>query len=108
MDSVDKITAKRYELQAKLEDILGSDEVHFQPPASKEIHYPAIVYSLDKIENVHANNAVYHQFPSYEIIVIHKEPDCDIVYEVSRLPMCRHINHYVADNLYHDVFKLYN
>lgn len=94
------------ELQAMLEDILGTEYAYFQPPASVEMGYPAIVYSRSKIANTHANNAVYRQENSYELTVIDYDPDSEIVRKVSRLPRCRHDRHYVVDNLNHDVFTL--
>lgn len=97
----------RTELQATLEEILGSSNAYFQPPASVKMHYPAIKYSLSGIENTHANNAVYRQDDKYELVVIDKDPDSEIVRRVSRLPKCRFVRHYVADNMGHDVFELY-
>lgn len=96
----------RDELQETLEDILGSLNVYFQPPPSVEMSYPAIVYFRSKIDNTHANNAVYRQEDSYELIVIDYDPDSEIVRKISQLPKCRHDRHYVADNLNHDVFTL--
>ena len=49
----------RLELQTLLEEILGSRNVYFQPPESVKMNYPAIVYSLDDIENSFANDGVY-------------------------------------------------
>lgn len=97
----------RVKLQKILEDILGSRNVYYQPPATVKMGYPAIVYSRSNIENIHADNAVYRQNNSYEIIVIDKHPDSEIVRNVSLLPHCRFLRHYVADNLNHDVFTLY-
>lgn len=96
----------RTELQKTLEHILGTRNVYFQPPALVKIKYPAIVYSRSKIENTHADNAVYRQGNQYELIVIDPDPDSEIVRKVSRLPKCRYDRHYVADNLNHDVFTL--
>lgn len=94
------------ELQEMLEDILGTEHAYFQPPASVEMGYPAIVYWRSKIKNTHADNAVYRQENSYELTVIDYDPDSEIVRKVSQLPRCRHDRHYVADNLNHDVFTL--
>lgn len=96
----------RDKLQATLEDTLDSPNVYFEPPASVEMSYPAIKYSRSKIVNTHANNAVYRQEDNYELIVIDQNPDSEIVRKVSQLPRCRHVRHYVADNLHHDVFIL--
>ena len=97
----------RLELQEKLESILGSRNVYFQPPADICMKYPAIVYSRNRIDNSHANGKVYKQDISYSVTVIDKNPDSEIVTAVSRLPMCRFDRHYKSDNLNHDVFTLY-
>lgn len=97
----------RLELQTLLEKLLGSHEVYYQPPASVQMSYPAIVYSRQNIENNHANNSVYIQNHAYSVIVIDEDPDSEIVQKVSLLPMCRFDRHYTSDNLNHDVFTLY-
>lgn len=97
----------RLDLQALLEELLGSENVYYQPPASVRMSYPAIVYSRKTIDNTHANNAAYLQSTSYEITVIDKNPDSEIVDKVSKLPTCRFDRHYATDNLNHDVFTLY-
>ena len=99
--------ADRVELQYLLEDILGSRNVYFQPPPSVRLQYPAIVYSRTSIDNLSANDRVYKQDTAYEVVVIEHDPDSKIVYDISKLPMCRHLRHYVEDNLYHDAFRIY-
>lgn len=99
--------ASRLELQTELETILGSRNVYFQPPESIRMSYPAIVYSRARIDNRHANDSVYKQDDAYEIIVIDRNPDSEIVRKISKLPKCRFDRHYKADNLNHDVFTLY-
>lgn len=96
----------RLELQTMLENLLGSQEVYFQPPASVKMQYPAIVYFRSKIDNAHADDEVYKQSLEYEVTVIDRDPDSEIVMKVSRLPRCRHERHYTADGLNHDVFTL--
>ena len=39
--------ANRLDLQALLEDLLGSRNVYYQPPESDKMNYPAIVYALE-------------------------------------------------------------
>lgn len=94
----------RLELQELLETTLGSRNVYFQPPESMKIQYPAIVYSRDDIANSFANDNVYRQVYAYQIIVIDKDPDSEIVGRVSKLPTCKFRRHYKSDNLNHDVF----
>lgn len=97
----------RLELQTVLEELLGSRNVYYQPPASVLMKYPAIVYSRDDIANTFADNRVYMQVTAYMVTVIDKNPDSEIVTKVSQLPMCSFERHYVSDNLNHDVFTLY-
>lgn len=97
----------RLELQTLLETLLGSKNVYYQPPATIQMKYPAIVYSRDGIENIHANDGVYGQSVSYAVTVIDKNPDSEFVKKVSKLPKCRFDRHYTSDNLNHDVFTLY-
>jgi len=99
--------ASRLKLQTELEELLGTRNVYFSPPASVKMQYPAIVYSLSNIDNAHADNSVYKQEYAYEITVIDRNPDSDIVKKVSRLPRCRFNRHYPSDNLNHDVFTIY-
>lgn len=98
--------AKDLSLPEVFKEILGNNNVYFQPPSSVKMKYPAIVYSRKKIDNLHANNEVYMQSLSYEVVVIDYEPDSEIVMKVSRLPKCIHDRHFESDNLNHDVFTL--
>ena len=100
--------ASRLKLQTELEELLGTKNVYYSPPASLKMQYPAIVYSRSDIDNAHANNSVYKQEYAYEITVIDRNPDSEIVKKVSRLPRCRFNRHYPSDNLNHDVFTLYH
>ena len=96
----------RLELQNLLESILGSRNVYYQPPESIKIKYPAIIYSRNNIDNNFADDIVYMQNHTYQIIVIDSNPDSEIVNKISKLPMCRYNRHYTSDNLNHDVFIL--
>lgn len=97
----------RLNLQAMLEEILGSRNVYFQPPESVKMNYPAIVYSRSNIQNNFADNRVYKQSHVYQIIVIDGDPDSKIVQNVSAIPTCKFNRHYIFDNLNHDVFTIY-
>ena len=99
--------ATRVDLQNVLEELLGSRNVYYQPPESLKMNYPAIVYTRKTIDNSYANNSVYKQNYAYEITVIDKNPDSEIVNKVSKLSACRFDRHFKSDNLNHDVFTLY-
>ena len=100
--------ASRLNLQTKLEGILGSRNVYYQPPASVKMQYPAIVYRRKDVDTRFANNVVYMQSSSYEVVLIDKNPDSEFVDKILRLPYCSYDRHYTADNLNHDVFTIYN
>ena len=96
----------RLDLQNLLEFVLGSRNVYYQPPESVKIKYPAIIYRRNDIDNNFADDIVYVQNHTYQIIVIDADPDSEIVDRVSKLPMCRYDRHYTSDNLNHDIFIL--
>lgn len=97
----------REELQYILEDILGSTEVYFQPPATLRMSYPAIVYSLTDIEDFKADNIRYAHNKAYMVTVIDKDPDSVIADKVSDLELCKFERAYAADHLNHFVFRVF-
>ena len=99
--------ASRLELNTKLTQILGSDNVYFQPPENLRMQYPCIRYERDRIDTKFADNNPFSLTKRYQVVVIDPNPDSEIPDKVSRLQLCQFDRHYVADNLYHDVFILY-
>lgn len=97
----------RLELQALLEDILGSRHVYFQPPESISMEYPAMVYSLKSIRNNHANNSVYLKSKEYELTVIDWDPESVIAERISELRFCKFDRQYKANDLNHFVFSIF-
>lgn len=99
--------APRLELQALLVELLGSDQVYFQPPPTVQMKYPCIVYNRDRREIRYAGNKPYMHAKRYEVKVIDRSPDSDIPERVAELPGVSYERFYTADNLNHDVFNLY-
>ena len=99
--------ADRLDLQSKLEELLESRNVYYQPPESTKMQYDAIKYSKKDITSTYANNAKYSMMDSYELIVIAKRPDHPVIKKLLALPYCSYDRHYVADNLNHDVLTIY-
>lgn len=97
----------RVELQSKLEELLGSKNVYYQPPESLKMSYPAIVYSKSKISKTHADNAAYRMMTSYDLTVIASRPDNPVILKLLELPYCSYDRPYKSDNLYHDSLTLY-
>lgn len=99
--------ASRLELQTKLEELLGSRNVYYQPPESVKMEYPAIVYSKSDIRTTHANDAVYSKRTQYSLIVISKKPDEPVIDKLLSIQYCSYDRQYKSDNLNHDVLTLY-
>lgn len=99
--------ATRLELQSKLEELLGSRNVYYQPPESIKMEYPAIVYTKADIESAYGNNSKYSKNIRYEITVIDKKPDNLVIDKLLELSYCSFDRHYKSENLNHDVLTLY-
>lgn len=100
------MSRSRLELQKYLEDLLGSRQIYFQPPASIQMKYPAIVYSLSNMNNIPANNSSYLVDKTYELILIDKNPDSVFLDKLIQSPFCRFSRQYTSDNLNHFVFNV--
>lgn len=98
---------RRFQLHEILCGILESRNVYFQPPESVKMKYPAIVYALDNIGNVYADDGVYHLHRRYAVTVITEDPDSDLPDKIAVLPTSHFSRHYKSDNLNHYVFTLY-
>ncbi len=99
--------SRRLELQKKLEELLGSRNIYYQPPESVKMNYPAIRYSKDGFSIREANDSSYSRITKYEIVVISKTPDNPVIDKLLELPYCSYDRSYIADNLNHDVLTLY-
>ena len=98
---------RRLDLQALLESILGSDNVYFQPPATVEMQYPAIVYERDAARTQFADNKPHRYTQRYKLTVIARSPDTDIHLEVAKLPMTTYERHFTAGGLHHDILNMF-
>lgn len=99
--------APRLELHALLLNLLETDHVYFQPPPNVYMKYPAIVYRRDYQLTNFANDKPYLHRKRYLVTVIDPNPDSDVPDKVAELPLCVYDRFYTADDLNHDVFKLF-
>jgi hypothetical protein len=97
----------RLDLQELLVDLLGSDNVYFQPPESAKMQYPCIRYAMDFKLSDWADGLPYKRDNRYLVTVIDRDPDSVIPDSVAALPRCVFDRFYTADNLNHHVFKLF-
>lgn len=93
----------------KLSELLHTfcDNVYFQPPTGTKIKYPCIIYDLDRPDVTFADNAPYAIYDQYDIKYITRDPDDNVRVQILMLPLCSADKPYVADNLYHNPFRLY-
>lgn len=98
---------KREVLHQILVNMLGSDNVYFQPPESLKLKYPCIIYSLSDDIVSHANDEKYLRRKRYNVMVIDKNPDSLIPDKIDTLQYCSFDRFYISDNLNHFVFNLY-
>lgn len=96
---------RRLELHEKLKSIC--ENCYFEPPASLKMKYPCIKYERVNNTTFYGDNKPYIMTTRYQMTVIDKDPDSEIVPEIEKLEMCTFDRHYDADNLSHDVFTIY-
>ena len=99
--------ATRLDLQTLLEETLGSRNVYFQPPESKKISYPGIIYSLGNMESNYADDITYTSIRQYSVIYVTYDPDDPLIDTLAKMSGCRFYTHYKSDNLNHYVYTLY-
>ena len=100
-------TRIRLNLQAKLEELLGSKHVYYNPPENLKMEYPAIRYSKSDEEDIYANNIKYLSMSVYDLVVIDKKPDNPVIKKLLELPYSEFDRHYVADGLNHDIIRIF-
>jgi|SRR4029077_7752382 hypothetical protein len=93
----------------QLHDILKSftDNVYFQPPENITLEYPCIIYQRDYAETKFADDIPYNNTLRYVVTVIDRDPDSVIPGKVASMPMCLYNRFFTADNLNHDVYRLF-
>lgn len=99
---------KRRVIQSKLEALLGSGHVYFQPPENVKIAYPAFVYERAKPDIKRADNSAYLYTHCFSITYIRKDNGDDLPEMIVRaFDLCSEDRTFISNNLYHTVFKLY-
>ena len=92
----------RLELHKEFEELLGNKNVYFQPPTSRQINYPCIIYQFGRPSVRRADNTAYLYTSRYDVTVISKDPEFDLAKKmVSHFQMCSQDRFYTADNLNH-------
>ena len=98
---------RRLKLHQILVDILSSNHVYFQPPASVKLVYPCIIYQYETGDTQFADDQPYIFVRRYQITVIDPNPDSEIPGKIAELSRCLNDRNYTVDNLNHYTFNLY-
>ena len=97
--------------QQEIQEILvhksNIKNVYFQPPENIKLTYPAIIYSLNNISQIHADNKKYINNKEYKVVIIDKNPNSIIYEKLLELPHSSFTTNYVSDNLNHYVLNIY-
>lgn len=96
----------RLTLQNKLEEILGSRNVYYNPPESQKMNFPCIVYNMTNIQPIHADNKTYLDYTTYKLIHVSKQADSPVIRTILDIPMTRFSTKYVKNGFYHTVIIL--
>ena len=97
--------APRLELHQVLESI--TDNVYFQPPINVKLEYPCIIYHRNFAETEFADNKPYNHVLRYMVMVIDRDPDSDIPSKVAAMPKSLFNRFFTADDLNHDVYRVF-
>lgn len=97
----------RLELQHKLELLMGSRNVYFQPPETLKMKYPCIRYSLSQVDTKHADDLPWKHERAYNVILIDSNPDNEYVQKLLDFPKSKFGTHYRAENLNHYSFTIF-
>lgn len=109
-DEIERVVVydRSKDLGDKLAAILGAPgNVYYRPKNNITMTYPAIRYTGGKIDTQFANNKPYLSKTEYEIIYISQTIDYAVINKIMSLPFCSHTRRYDANNLHHEVFRIY-
>ena len=95
----------RSELSAILHSIC--EHVYFQPPVSKKLTYPCIIYKLDNLNTRFADNGVYKLADEYSLTYVTRDPNDPNFHAIAMLRYCTMTNTQSSDNLHHYYYRIY-
>lgn len=94
----------RLELHNLLVNILGTNNVYYQPPESFKMNYPCFRYSVENIPAQYANDNPYKTNERYLVIYMTRDADSNLPKNLSKTKGFSYDRYYAADNIHHHVF----
>ena len=83
------------------------NNVYFQPPANKKLDFPCIIYKLDNLNVVFADNGAYRIMDEYHVTYVTRDPDDENIRKIATLPLCKMTGTASPENLHHSYYTLY-
>lgn len=107
------LVEERLKLHTILTDIMkkySSDaRVFFKPDSNVKLNYPCIIYTREGDQSRHADNTRYFNTTSYQITVIDRDSDSELVNDIlNKLSLSRRSNEFVSNGLYHYIITISN
>ena len=98
----------RLDLHNRLVEILGNNNVYYQPPAGISISYPCVVYNFDDDTTLHANDKPYWKYYTFKATLITKNPEpSEFMDRMAAMKYASFERHYTADNLHHFSYTIH-
>ena len=98
----------RDEVQAMLEEVLGSKNVYFQAPPNTGMKYPCIVYRFSNFYRENADNKPYILTGRWEIHHMYKSIKNDMKNKMLFIaPYVSFDRRLVTDGVYNDYYTIY-
>lgn len=107
---LDSMVQRRRELQTKLETLLGSKNVYFQPPPNTMLKYPCFVYERYTPYTESADNTLYRIVGHYSVTYMDSNVERAMAMQTKILTSFDCISverNFISDNLNHDVYNIY-
>ena len=99
---------RRLSFQTKLEAVLGSSFVYYQPPPNIQMKFRCIVYETDNIDVQYADNSPYSIHDRYQVTFIRHGADTNVTRQLLALPHSSFRRQHVTSDLHHDVFVIHH
>lgn len=97
----------RLDFHQKLESVLGSKNLYFQPPMNLVMQYPCIRYTYAKDASAQADNKNYIRHREYQVVYISRSASLDMVDKLLELPMSSVARTWTVDGLHHTAIDIY-
>lgn len=99
---------KRIKFHNKLKEVLGNNNVYYNPPSTTKLQYPCIIYNLSDIRINKANNNVYLLDHVYQVTLIGIKVTDDTKDKIlTEIPYSNFNRSYINNGLYHYVYTIF-